>query len=222
MLLFLAGINIIGSGAGPLIMKDHYKVLGISGEATPEEIKRAYLGHVKKWHPDRNPHDPLSHEMMKMYNIAFDVLSDPNMRLAYDRAMGYGSQPEPERSAEAGAEQSYKTSSAPDMGFSMPDEMMFNRDEPLLAMTRGRTFSLIFSAVVFLLVVIFLHNEEDVVMTLFTLFGGLIFIWFGDEIGEYSVYGLYWYSANVTPTPGWMLRIFGWIFLFVPLLLFFR
>ncbi|MHB8881332.1 MAG: J domain-containing protein [Thermodesulfovibrionales bacterium] len=69
-------------------MRNYYKVLNISENASPTEIREAYLKLVKEWHPDRNPHTPLSDEMMKMYNEAYETLSDPEERLNYDISSG--------------------------------------------------------------------------------------------------------------------------------------
>ena len=69
-------------------MRNYYKVLEISENASPKEIKKAYYKLIKQWHPDHNPHTPISDDMMKMLNEAYDVLSDSQKRHAYDESIG--------------------------------------------------------------------------------------------------------------------------------------
>jgi hypothetical protein len=64
---------------------DYYAVLGVSPDASPEEIRRAYRDLAKRFHPDANP-DPAAAERMREINEAYAVLSDPAKRAAYDRA----------------------------------------------------------------------------------------------------------------------------------------
>lgn len=59
-------------------MKDYYRILGISGEASAAEIKKAYFGMVRKYPPDRRPK-----EFMQVRE-AYEVLSDENTRKQYD------------------------------------------------------------------------------------------------------------------------------------------
>ena len=63
---------------------DYYEVLGVSRNATPEEIKKAFRKLALKYHPDRNP-DPEAEEKFKLINEAYQVLSDPEKRSLYDR-----------------------------------------------------------------------------------------------------------------------------------------
>lgn len=62
---------------------DYYEVLGLSRDATPEEIKRAYRKLARELHPDVNP-DPTTHDRFKDVTAAYEVLSDPQKRQMYD------------------------------------------------------------------------------------------------------------------------------------------
>ncbi|MGC8876825.1 DnaJ C-terminal domain-containing protein [Thermus sp.] len=73
-------------------MKDYYAILGVSREATQEEIKRAYRRLALQYHPDKNPGDKGAEERFKEINEAYAVLSDPEKRAQYDRGLlGEGS-----------------------------------------------------------------------------------------------------------------------------------
>lgn len=65
--------------------RDYYEVLGVSRDASPEEIKRAYKRAAMRYHPDRNPDDPEAERKFKEAAEAFEVLSDPERRARYDR-----------------------------------------------------------------------------------------------------------------------------------------
>jgi hypothetical protein len=66
-------------------MRDHYKVLGVPHDASFRKIKTAYQRLATEFHPDRNPGSQIAEEMLKMINEAYDVLSDPEQRIDYDR-----------------------------------------------------------------------------------------------------------------------------------------
>lgn len=67
---------------------DLYKVLGVGRNATDEEIKKAYRRLARRYHPDANPGDASAEERFKEISAAYDVLSDPEKRRAYDRGTG--------------------------------------------------------------------------------------------------------------------------------------
>ena len=65
--------------------RDYYEVLGVSKTASDDEIKRAYRGLAKKYHPDMNPGDKEAEAKFKEANEAYDVLSDKEKRQKYDQ-----------------------------------------------------------------------------------------------------------------------------------------
>jgi len=65
--------------------RDYYEVLGVSRNASQEEIKRAFRELALKYHPDRNPHNRKeAEEKFKEISEAYEVLSDPQKRKLYD------------------------------------------------------------------------------------------------------------------------------------------
>lgn len=65
--------------------QDYYAVLGVSRDATAEQLKKAYRTLALKYHPDRNPDDKEAEEKFKDVNNAYQVLSDPQKRARYDQ-----------------------------------------------------------------------------------------------------------------------------------------
>lgn len=65
--------------------KDYYEVLGVSRDASTEEIKKAYRQAALKYHPDRNPGNKEAEEKFKEAAEAYSVLIDPEKRSIYDR-----------------------------------------------------------------------------------------------------------------------------------------
>src|SRR5438270_6690547 len=65
--------------------RDYYEVLGVSKDASEEEIKKAYRKLARQYHPDRNPGDKQAETRFKEVQDAYDVLSDKTKRAQYDR-----------------------------------------------------------------------------------------------------------------------------------------
>lgn len=65
--------------------KDYYKTLGVSKNASQDEVKKAYRKLARKYHPDTNPGDKKSEEKFKEISEAYEVLGDEEKRKQYDQ-----------------------------------------------------------------------------------------------------------------------------------------
>ncbi|KLO86030.1 DnaJ-like protein [Fusarium fujikuroi] len=63
----------------------YYDTLGVQPTATELEIKKAYRKMAIVHHPDKNPNDPTAHEKFQAIGEAYQVLSDSDLRAAYDK-----------------------------------------------------------------------------------------------------------------------------------------
>lgn len=65
--------------------RDYYEVLGVSKEASEDELKKSYRRLAMKFHPDRNPGDKAAEDKFKEASEAYEVLTDPQKRAIYDK-----------------------------------------------------------------------------------------------------------------------------------------
>ena len=67
--------------------KDYYGILGVDRKADEETIKKTYRKLARKYHPDLNQNDPEAGARSQTLNAAYEALSDPDRRRAYDREL---------------------------------------------------------------------------------------------------------------------------------------
>ena len=69
--------------------KDYFKILGISRNATDQEIKSAFRKLARKFHPDLHPHDDKAESKFKEINEAYEILSDQEKKKSYEQYLSY-------------------------------------------------------------------------------------------------------------------------------------
>lgn len=73
-----------------MMIDDPYKVLGVSRDASDDEIKRAYRRLAKQYHPDRNPGDAAAAKKMQEINAAYEQIKNPEKNQPNNGYGGYG------------------------------------------------------------------------------------------------------------------------------------
>ncbi len=69
--------------------KDYFKILGISRNATDQEIKSAFRKLARQFHPDLHPHNEKAESEFKEINEAYEILSDPEKKNSYEEYLSY-------------------------------------------------------------------------------------------------------------------------------------
>jgi curved DNA-binding protein CbpA len=65
-------------------MKDYYRILNVPKDFTDDILKKKFRKRALKYHPDRNPNNPIAAQKFKLVSEAYEVLSDPYKRGRYD------------------------------------------------------------------------------------------------------------------------------------------
>ncbi|KAI0834060.1 hypothetical protein F5Y06DRAFT_177609 [Hypoxylon sp. FL0890] len=134
-----ATLNLRSFHATPrtLAIKDPYQTLGVGKSASPAEIKKAYYGLAKKYHPDTNK-DPSAKDKFGEIQSAYEILSDPKKKEQYDQfgAAGFDPNGEPQ----PGAGDPFGGAGHPFAGFGGAGGFgaSFNFDDLFSAFTGGR------------------------------------------------------------------------------------
>lgn len=82
--------------------RDYYETLGVERDVSERDLKKAYRRVAMKYHPDRNPDDKDSEDKFKEASEAYEILSDPQKRTAYDQYGHAGVDPQSGMGAGAG------------------------------------------------------------------------------------------------------------------------
>src|SRR5689334_16468778 len=79
----------------PVEFKDYYKILGVSREASQDEVRKAFRKLARQYHPDVAKDKKKAEEKFKEINEAYEVLGDPEKRKKYDTLGANWKQPQP-------------------------------------------------------------------------------------------------------------------------------
>jgi curved DNA-binding protein len=105
--------------------KNLYETLGVPRDADADALRKAYRKLAKKFHPDANPGDKQAEERFKEISRAYDVLSDPSKRSAYDEfgdiALQAGFDPDAARRAQADFGRAFRGTHGPGFDFEVGD-----------------------------------------------------------------------------------------------------
>lgn len=107
--------------------RNYYDSLGVSRDASTDDIKKAYRRLARKYHPDLNPDDKAAEERFKDVSEAYEVLSDPTKRAQYDQYGKYWRQGGFQGNAGRAAQAPSGTWSGGDFDTSGNDEVDFSR-----------------------------------------------------------------------------------------------
>ncbi|XP_028550198.1 chaperone protein dnaJ 1, mitochondrial [Dendrobium catenatum] len=80
------------TGSSNAMERDYYEILGISNDATPEDIKKAFHNLAKKYHPDANKNSPAAKRKFQEIREAYETLRDPDKKTKYDMGFSNGAE----------------------------------------------------------------------------------------------------------------------------------
>lgn len=98
------------------LQTDYYRALGVSPEASPDDITKAYRRLARQLHPDRNPDDPVAEERFKEVSAAYDVIGDADKRKQYDEIRHLAAGGNPFAAPGPGGAHSFQFSGADGLG----------------------------------------------------------------------------------------------------------
>ena len=98
------------------LQKDYYRSLGVSPDASPADITKAYRSLARQLHPDRNPDDARAEERFKEVSAAYDVIGDADKRRQYDEIRALAAGGNPFGAAGPGGSHSFQFSGAEGLG----------------------------------------------------------------------------------------------------------